>query len=141
MKKIFYILLIAIIVPNGIEKNNSYYIYLFHIDKNDNITLINSKTINNKLKISGQEKKLNESILVKALDTNNEVLYSYKFLNPKLVYSEDIQHGKKDFYMLDETYFVIKIPTLEKLNYIDFYLSSELNKTKNKKLNRIINNE
>ena len=57
MKKIFYILLIAIIVPHGIEKNNSYYIYLFHIDKNDNITLINSKTINNKLKISDQEKK------------------------------------------------------------------------------------
>ena len=131
----------AIALPEEIQDIKSYYIYLFQIDNDDKISLVNTKYVNKKLKKSPQHKGLNEFILIKVLDSNNQILYSDKLSNPKLIYSEDIEHKKKDFYLLENTYFVIKIPAFKDLKYLDFYLSSKINNLKNKKLNTTIIDE
>jgi len=141
MKKIFFILIMSIILPENIQDIKSYYIYLFQIDNHDKISLVNTKYVNKKLKKSSQHKGLNEFILIEVLDSNNQILYSDKLSNPKLIYSEDIQNGKKDFYLLKNTYFTIKIPAFKDLKYLEFYLSSKINNLKNKKLNTTIIDE
>ncbi len=129
--------MMTITIPNTV-KNNGYYIYLLKIDTNNNISLINTRYINNKLKKYPQNRQLNEYILCKVLNSNEESLFESKLFNPKIIYAEDFLHSKSvDYDLLDSTYFTIKVPAFNDLESLEFSLSSKINNIKNKKLNKI----
>ena len=123
MKIINYIIIIFIVCSGLYSIDKGYYIYKFGIDSNDSISLYNSKFIDAKLKISQVEKHIHNPILYKLINTENNILFEGEFINPKIVYYEemiDVPHTKSTF-ILASTYFIIKVPVFDNVDKIEFF--------------------
>ena len=102
---------------------NGYYIYKFGIDNKDNITLYTSKYVNEKLKVSKITKHIYNPILYKLINIENNILFEGEFINPKTIYYEDMinKPHTKSIFILDSTYFIIKVPAFDSMDRIEFF--------------------
>jgi len=106
--------------------DNGYFIYKFKIDKNDDISLLSSKYIDARLKISKHKKHTHDTFIYKLKNIDNIILFEGEITNPKIIHSEYLLNQKpsKNKVFLDEGYFVIKIPIFDNIDRIDFYKSN-----------------
>ena len=125
MKIINYIIIIFIVCSSLYSIDKGYYIYKFGIDSNDSISLYNSKFIDAKLKVSLVEKHIHNPILYKLINTENNILFEGKLINPKLVYYEEMidEPQTKNTFILDSAYFIIKVPVFDNVDKIEFFIS------------------
>ena len=130
MKKIIYILVISFLVSQNTNnqelKNNQttgYYLYKLYIDESNNITLDNLKYVDMKLKQSQLNRDIHHPIIFKIKNIGGDILYENKFLNPKLIYYENIlnENPSKTIIELNNTFFTLKTPVFQDASKIEFY--------------------
>jgi len=126
MKIINYIMMIFIVCSSLYSIDKGYYIYKFGIYGNDSISLHSSKFIDAKLKVSQVEKHIHNPILYKLINTENNLLFAGELANPKRIYYEEMidDPHTKSIFILDSTYFIIKIPVFYNMDKIEFYRSN-----------------
>ena len=125
MKIINYMIMIFIVFSSLYSIDKGYYIYKFGIDSNDSISLYNSKYIDAKLKVSQLEKHIHNPILYKLINIENNILFEGEFINPKTIYYEDMinKPHTKNIFILDSTYFIIKVPFFDDVDKVEFFRS------------------
>ena len=117
-----YIVIISLFLSTLFSLESGYYIYKFLIDEYDNIYLEDSKYINQKLKTSQVKKHMHNPISYSIKNKQNVILNKGSIQNPKMIYFEDILNNNSTKYTttLDSTYFVLKIPAFNDIDYIEF---------------------
>jgi hypothetical protein len=122
-----YFLICSIFFSGLFSLESGYYIYKFRIDNKDNIYLEDSNYIDEKLKISKVKKNIHDPFLYQVKTNQDKILFEGSLQNPKTIYFEDIlnDNSVKHIANLDNTYFVIKIPAFDNMEYIQFYNSKD----------------
>ena len=102
-----------------------YYIYKFEIDQNDNISLHTSKYVDSKLKPSKLKKHIHSSIIYEIKNNQNHTILKGEIDNPKIIHFEDFANEtpSKTEVVLDNAFFVVKIPVYPDMYKIEFYKS------------------
>jgi len=132
-----YLMMIFILFSSLYSINKGYYIYKFGIDSNDSIFFHNSKFVEAKLKVSKIEKHIHDPFIYKLTNQENDLLFESKINNPKIVNYEDfINNPVKSTFILDSTYFIIKIPAFDNVDKIVFY-RTHVNSDRVEKMNDV----
>ena len=136
MRKIIYSFVLFIFWSGLYPFDHGYYIYKFEIDKNDNISLHTSKHVDSKLKTSKIEKHIHNSILYKIKNNERDIIFEGEIDNPRIIHFEDFIDGtpSKTKVILENSFFVVKIPNFSDMDKIEFYKSDQHNLV-TKKLN------
>ncbi len=124
-RDIFNIFILFIFWTIIYTSDMGYYIYKFEIDQNDNISLHTSKYVDAKLKPSKLKKHIHSSIIYEIKNNQNHTILKGEIDNPKIIHFEDFANEtpSKTEVVLDNAFFVVKIPAYPDIYKIDFYKS------------------
>ncbi len=124
-RDIFNIFILFIFWTIIYTSDMGYYIYKFEIDQNDNISLHTSKYVDSKLKPSKLKKHIHSSIVYEIKNNQNYTILKGEIDNPKIIHFEDFANEtpSKTEVVLDNAFFVVKIPVDPDMYKIEFYKS------------------
>ena len=118
-KHIIYIFILCSLMQ---ASNHGFYIYKFFINSDNQISLENSKYIDSELKTSQIKKHNHDSLIYKVRNSKGLILFEGEVANPRIIHSEYLlgNEPSKDKIILENSYFIVKVPALPGIHMIDF---------------------